>query len=279
MPVATRRRDGRGRTAVTLLMVGVTALLGSAAGTVAAHTWKLPQLFVRPSATASVRNARMDSGAAKASTTSAPPSFAPPAGNDASRLRKLAAAKPRMRTAAQTLAVARYRIDADEGRLTDLRRRLDTDPHATLQSDGVEMLLEGARDPTTALAALEVMASLPGSQGPDLIYEVWVSAEEGSRIRQVADELLHSHDVYKKSSNALKVVSDLSEPHDCQEYPAVLKRAGRQGDQRARAGLRKLLLPRNECGANGKQDCHRCIPKATLIKALNDCTQRKPPQL
>ena len=155
---------------------------------------------------------------------------------------------------------------------------MEADPRTALDGDVAKTLLARAREQTTALAALEVMASLPGSHGPDLIHEVRNTAMEGSRIQRVAEELLYSQDVYKKSSNALRVALDLRHATDCTQYAALLQRAQRHADRRAQAGLRKLLHPRYECGDDGKQDCHSCVRRGALIKALSAAGRRESPE-
>lgn len=130
----------------------------------------------------------------------------------------------------------------------------------SLASDhGVEKkLLLAARDPTTVRQALGIMATLPGSTGPDLLFRVWTGTRRRTEATRLAEQLVYERNVRARATPALAVALDLRKAENCKDNQKLLAPAKDHGDRRSLHAL--LLLRRHHgCGRHRRQDCFKCL--------------------
>lgn len=182
------------------------------------------------------------------------------------------------RTAAQSLALARVRLERDRMDLRALQERGKAAPEVLTDPEVLAFLRQRARQDGTVIEALEVMTLIPGTLAADLLYLAWRDAPENSRAEHLARELLYSHDLGSRTSASLRVALDLWRSTECEQFAAILPRAIEHGDIRAVAPLQELMRPKPGCGPDGKGDCHGCIREsAALQAALQASARRQPP--
>lgn len=186
------------------------------------------------------------------------------------------------RSTADTLALAKGQVHVELRNLQLLKRDLEAGK-ANLSDEATrERLLAFVSDARTAPEALGVLAALPGSAGPDLLYEIWTGTKRSNETTQLARELLYKREIRARASEALAVALDLRAEPACEDIPAILRRAEAHADSRSLHLLGKLLVVRG-CGSQGYKDCYPCLRTAQYeerigetLKAARRRTRPKP---
>ncbi len=177
---------------------------------------------------------------------------------DPAALRRLESREPEDRSMDESLALARGRDLEQRAALDQLAERVRGKPAVASAPETREKLLEFVDDPRTATEALRVVASLPGSIGPDLLYEVWTGTPQRNDTTRLAEELVYSREVRAKASPSLLVALDLRHAEACDAVATILPRAIQHGDSRSLRMLGKLLR-RTGCGPRKSEDCYPCL--------------------
>lgn len=186
------------------------------------------------------------------------------------------------RSIADTLALAKGRAHMELRSLEQLKRDIEAGKANVTDEATRERLLGFVTDSRTAPEALGVVAALPGSNGPDLLYEIWTGTKRSNETTQLARELLYKRDIRAHATEALSVALDLRSEPECKDIPGILSRAEAHADWRSLHLLGKLLVVRG-CGAQGYRDCYPCLRTAQYeqqigetIKAARRRTRPKP---
>ena len=197
---------------------------------------------------------------------------------DPAALRQLEKREPEDRSVDESFAVALGRELEQRAELEKLATRVRGKPALASDPATLEKLLEFVADPRTGTAALKVVATLPGSIGPDILYEVWTGTPERNDTTRLAEELVSSREVRVKASPALLVALDLRRTEECDAVAAILPRAIQHGDSRSLRMLGKLVQ-RKGCGPRKAQDCYSCLRDSELIMdAINAVRKRRAPK-
>ena len=182
------------------------------------------------------------------------------------------------RSVEQSIALARGRERQRHAELEALSERLRSDGSLAGQSDIQKQLLAQVVDPRVAVDALRVIATLPGTIGPDLLYQVWTGTRDRNDATVLAESLVSSAAVRARASEALSVALDLRRAEECQEMVSILPRAIEHGDRRSLRLLGRLLGKRG-CGARQTEDCYACLRgNDQLTEAIDAVKQRPPPE-
>jgi hypothetical protein len=196
------------------------------------------------------------------------------AAGDHAAMRKLEAVPARSRSAQSTLALA-------EGRLVKRRAELDAfiaevrkSPNLLKEPERAQRLLDYARNRETTVPALRAIAELPGSIGPDMLYELWVATSRRDEVTELAEQLVYASDVRPKASSALAVALDLRKAVACEEYRAILPRAIEYGDRRSLRLVGKLFRTYG-CGGKHKGDCFACLRDDDLLEDALDAVKTR----
>jgi hypothetical protein len=219
------------------------------------------------------------------------PSAAPPmtlteraASGDYKALDELKQKTADARTPEETIALARGRSHNKGAALEGFAKEIKKNPDLLKNHDQLQRLRDFLADRETANQAAEVIVDLPGTTGPDLLFEA-TSSKNQRDTAQLAEDLLASKGVREKASPALAVTLDLQRAKECDEFKNLLPKVGEQGDRRALPALIKLANKRG-CGDSGKDDCYACIrdldkdKKAVdLGDAITAAKRRAPPKL
>jgi hypothetical protein len=197
---------------------------------------------------------------------------------DASAMSELARRPRTERTVGEVMALADGRAASKRRALRDFRTVLLSHPELPEHRARLKELI---RDPDTALPALALASELPGSVGPDLLYETWVGTPHKTETTRVAEELVFSKDVYEAAPPALRVALDLRIAETCEDVRQILPRVRESGDSRSTPLLLKLRRKRG-CGPNKQEDCYVCLrdlekDKAAVgIEAALSAARRRP---
>jgi hypothetical protein len=199
------------------------------------------------------------------------------AAGEAAALQALQARSPSERTSAETVALAAGRVAQQRNELSSLGERLRREPELASKQQTWRALLRWAADPRLATDAVRVVATIPASVGPDLLFHIWTSTPERTDTTRLAEELLFSKDVRARASAALSVVLDLRDVRDCAEVRTVVERAVAHADRRALVALGRLQR-RQDCGPRQRRDCSACLQGGPdLDRTLAAAGQREPP--
>jgi hypothetical protein len=197
---------------------------------------------------------------------------------DADALKALEARARDKRTAAETIALARGRAATERKGIDEIKHKTELVPDYAREKDTVSRIREYARDHAMAIDVLEMLASLEGAVGPDLIFRI-----DRDRLvrdkdtKQLAEDLLYSSDVRPKASPALSVVLDLDVAEACEEVAKILERAKQHGDKRAEAAMGRFWMKRG-CGENKALDCWPCLRNNDLLKDAAAEARKRPAQ-
>jgi hypothetical protein len=145
------------------------------------------------------------------------------------------------------------------------RENLGRDPQSIVQVTVATELRGFLANRDTAGPALGAVAALPGTVGPDILYEVWTGVVQKSDVTELARMLVNTKDVRGRASPALNVALDLRAAETCEQSRDVLGRARKQGDRRSLHLLRKLLV-KSGCGPAKRQDCYPCLREGDDLK-------------
>jgi len=156
---------------------------------------------------------------------------------------------------------------------------LRADPSALESKDGVAQLRGYLDNPTFSIDVLRALAELPGSRGPDLLYDIWSKRKKPDDTSQLAEALLSGENVRSKASPALRIALDATRLKECTDVKKWLPVAREYGDRRAVQPLAELAKRRG-CGPEGRKDCFACLRKDTsLVVAIRAVAKRAPPKL
>ena len=120
-----------------------------------------------------------------------------------------------------------------------------------------------ALDTQTTEAALKFAAGGLGTNGVDLLYELWDSSKgvpSRAALSKLARTYLDDDAVRAKASPALKLLLELgkAQKEGCASVKRWLVRAASEGDERVAPAL-KRFDDRRGCGFLGLSDCYSCL--------------------
>jgi len=144
-------------------------------------------------------------------------------------------------------------------------RALDLDPALSQDRVLLSHLRRIADDDKLAEAALTIAATHLGSDGADLLYNVWVATRAKTDTTTLAKQLVYSPTVRARATPALAVALDLREAEGCEAIKPLLARATLHGDIRTYRVLTPLLKERG-CGPDKKDDCYECLREGSVLK-------------
>lgn len=180
------------------------------------------------------------------------------AGGDFKAIDEIKKRGPNERTAEETLALARGRSVNKRLALEGFAAELKKNPDLLKDPQKIARLKDFLLDRETTNQAAGVLVSLPGSLGPDLLYEAFVATKNRSETTTLTEELLQAKEVREKASPALTVALDLRNAEECEQFKEILPRAADKGDRRSLTLLGKLISKRG-CGAAKRDDCYACL--------------------
>ncbi len=218
------------------------------------------------------------SASASAEAPSPLGTLGPVALGDPDALKALAERDRTSRAAEETLALARGRAAAQRKEISELKRKIELVPKVAREKSTLDKLRDFAGDRALAIDVLEMLATLEGEVGPDLLYTLWRDRRiRDTETRDLAEELLYSKDVRAKASAALGVTLDLRAVEDekCDEAAKILERAKTQGDKRALYAMGRFYQKRG-CGENKLLDCWPCLREGDLLKDAAAEVRKRP---
>jgi hypothetical protein len=193
------------------------------------------------------------------------PSVAPPTTlveraivGDFKAIDDLKAKAPAVRTAEETLALTRGRSHNKSAALEGFGVEIKKNSDLLQNKDKLQRLRDFLTDRETTNQAATIVVGLPGTLGPDLLYEVASGTKTKNDTSQLAEELLATKDLRDKASPALAIALDLRRAEKCEEFKDLLTRAHGAADRRAMPTLTKLASRRG-CGDNKLGDCYECL--------------------
>jgi len=196
----------------------------------------------------------------------------------------LKAKSPEQRTPEEVLALARGRTHNKAAALDGFATEIKKDADLLKKPDQLQRLRDFLADRETATQAAEVVISLPGTLGPDLLYET-MSGKTKSETAQLAEDLLATKAVREKATPAVLVAVDLKRAESCDAAKDLLSRVAEQGDRRMLPLLGKLVSKRG-CGPAKLDDCYECLrpldkdkDAMNLGKAIKAASKRPAPKL
>ena len=164
---------------------------------------------------------------------------------------------PATRSAEETLALARGRSHNKSAALEGFEKEIKKNPDLLKNHEQVQRLRDFLADRETANLAASVMVGLPGTIGPDLLYEA-VGGKGPRETAQLAEELLASKEVREKASPALGAALELGRAKECEEFKTLLPKVAEVGDRRTIPALIKLAN-KHGCGDSKRDDCYACL--------------------
>lgn len=203
---------------------------------------------------------------------------------DFQALDQLKGKSPEQRTPEETLALARGRTHNKAAALEGFATEIKKDGDLLKKPDQLQRLRDFLADRETATQAAEVVIGLPGTLGPDLLYET-TTGKTKSETGQLAEDLLATKAVREKASPAVLVAVDLKRSESCDAAKELLPRIAEQGDRRMLPLLGKLVSKRG-CGPAKLDDCYECLrpldkekDAMNLGKAIKAASKRPAPKL
>jgi len=187
------------------------------------------------------------------------------------------------RSAAETLALAEGRSHNKGAALEGFAKEIKKNPDLLKSHDQLQRLRDFLLDRETTNQASGVIVDLPGTLGPDLLFEATTS-KASRETAQLAEDLLASKEVRDKASPALGVTLALLHAKECDEFKTLLPQVAEQGDRRALPPLIKLANKRG-CGDTKQDDCYACLRDLDKDKkaidlgdAITAAKRRAPPK-
>ncbi len=282
VPPATSKRAGRVQVPIWALFVGALALVAVVAVVVGGLTFS----FTRTSAPTGAQGPAVEPGTGSVPVPEAPPEVAVggadelsarAATGDEDALRALEGRPVAERTAPLWLAIGRgkMKLDRPGEALVAYREALKLDPSLARDRTLLAHVHRAAKENDTAEEALRIAAHSLGSDGADLLYDVWVATRAKTTTTQLAKQLAYDADVRKRATPALDVALDLRQATTCQEYKELLPRATLNGDVRSHRVLQPLGIKKG-CGVGKKEDCHACLREGTVLDDALAATRARP---
>ncbi len=156
------------------------------------------------------------------------------------------------------LAVSHGQVMQRRHKLEQLGDKLLKQPSLASDTAMQKRLLSAARDPETVRQALRIMATLPTSAGPDLLFQTWTGTRRRTVATRLAEQLVYEKSVRARATPALAVALELRHAESCEDNQKLLAAAKDHGDCRSLYVL--LLLRRHSgCGRHKRQDCFKCL--------------------
>lgn len=167
---------------------------------------------------------------------------------------ELSAVAVEQRGVEQAVALSKGRAVQKMMALDLLRENLEKN----VDGDGLKKLMQFAQDGDTARSAIGIAATLSGSKGCDLLYELTNAKGTAPEMAILAGQFLSSKEVRSKASPALTLVLDLRDATTCEQRKQILEKAIEAGDKRI---VRHIvpLTKKTGCGAKKTEDCNACL--------------------
>ena len=191
------------------------------------------------------------------------------ASGDEAAMKSIADKATADRTVEETLALGGGRRAAKIAEIEKLGRTLAKNPELAKDAQMLKRLRKDAKDAEISLQVLKILAAIPGSEGIDVLYDIWVRTRGTTPTTELAEELVMSKEVRPKASPALAVALDLRTTKECADVEKVVVRAKEHGDTRSLILLGRLMR-RFGCGDKKNEDCYPCLRKGTGKAALKD---------
>jgi len=268
----------KGPSPALMMVVGLVVGAGLAAGAILGLGLgaRKPVQPVAPSASASA------SAAPSASASAAPPELtevAKAALGQPEAVKALEARPREKRSAEETLALARGRDETLRHGIAELKHKIGLVPKLAADKETVGQIRDYARDRAVAVDLLQMLASLDGEVGADLLYKIWQDRRiRDKETKALAEELLYSTDVRPKASKALGVALDLRAAEQCEDVSKLLVEAQEHGDKRAEFAMGRFWMKRG-CGDNKLLDCWPCLRENDLLKDAAAAARKRPAPL
>ncbi|HMA93876.1 MAG TPA: hypothetical protein VKP30_14395 [Polyangiaceae bacterium] len=176
------------------------------------------------------------------------------AAGDLKAMDELSAIAAEQRNIEQAVALSKGRAVQKMTALDLLRENLEK----SADGEGLKKLMQFAQDGDTARSAIGIAATLSGSKGCDLLYELTSAKGTAPEMALLAGQFLSSKDVRSKASPALALVLDLRDATTCEQRKQILEKAVDAGDRRI---VRHIvpLTKKTGCGAKKTEDCNPCL--------------------
>jgi hypothetical protein len=190
---------------------------------------------------------------------------------------ELAAVPAADRTGPTALALATGYFSAGEMArgLDALAQALEADSDLGEHPDALRGVRRAVDDPATRERALELAATRMGSQGADVLFDVWRSTVEKTPATRSARKWLDSEAVRATAPPALVLALEIREVKGCDAALELLPRMTKLGDDRSLLPLRRLQSG-SGCGFLGLQDCYPCLRKDTALEEAIAAVAERP---
>jgi hypothetical protein len=180
----------------------------------------------------------------------------------------------------EAVAIASGRAARERKEAAELRERLARDPALIKNAKVLGELYRFTQIPESAREALAAIANLPGSIGPDLLYEVWTGTPTKTLTTELAQTLLLGKNVRAKAAPPLALALELRTLEDCEAIAKLLPRVIKEADKRSYVALTKLQR-KGGCGPKKLDDCYACLRKGDAANQLKEAlkvvrTRREP---
>jgi hypothetical protein len=185
------------------------------------------------------------------------------------------------RTAEEAVAIDRAKVAQHLSTLDQLARQFQAQPNLATDAEWLRTLRAFVTFDRTSGDALLVAARLPGTAGPDFLYDIWNRAGTRPSTAKVARDVLYASDVRPHASPALTPTLDLYElveirqPDACDRLLPVLERVIAEADDRSIKPL-SLLRARQGCGAKQTEDCYSCLRRGDPITRATRAVRTRP---
>jgi len=210
--------------------------------------------MLRPAAPTSLASARPTPSAPVEPPKPEPTLLERASEGDPKGMEELNAIAVEQRTIPQMVALARGRGVEKRLALDHMRKTMGDPP----DKEATKRLMQFAQDGETAREAMALIASLSGSQGVDMLYELSNAKATPAEMALFATQLLSTQEIRKKASPALALVFELKEAADCETRKKLLEKAIEVGDRRLVKQV-VALTKKTGCGDKKTDDCHACL--------------------
>ncbi len=160
--------------------------------------------------------------------------------------------------------------------INELKLLFAADPSTTKDPELITVVRNAALAPTTQDAALALMQSGMGSEGPDTLYNIGYVLPPGQYPvpAEKARKALQKSAVRALASPGLLVTLDARNANSCSAKKAILPQASSVGDNNTLAVLKTWTATKG-CGFLSQRDCNPCIHKdGSLSNAIRDIEAR-----
>jgi serine/threonine protein kinase len=181
--------------------------------------------------------------------------------------------------ASVALAIGYFNSTQYKQAIEALEDALDVDEDAGRTREILRGVRRAVDSPVTRVRALELAAKRLGSDGADLLFDVWIATNDKTPATRAAREWLDSATVRGHASPALKLALEVREAKGCAALQALLPKLTKDGDERSLKTLRRLQT-NTGCGFLDLEDCYPCLRKGSALDdAVAAVSTRKAPEL